>query len=422
MIFKTKPNSSVFLILILIFLIATLFPGCSKKRLLSKNSYRQHYVDISKRYFPEIPGELQRAGFARINADPFPDLVLHVQGKNNTPQLLLVFNREKKGFRFDEEFKTAQIGAGEILFFTVGDFNADRADDLVIIQREKGKHYLTFLFNNRKGYYYKKVDHILPGIRQGVERADAVDVDHDGDLDLFFYGRNVLNPEGRPDKHQSQLFINNGQGDFEDLSSILLPPLPAGMVATSFADYDVDGVRDIFLIYGNGPNRLLLNNSVGKFSDKTSSLLPLIRAESVHADWADFDGDGDNDLLVVNRRLDKKYQDHADETNYFLENNGKGRFTKRSHPILPAAPTSRAYLLDANGNEIPDALLLSENNTVYLQGKGEWKFSVETVRRLPRSIRLLDITFGDIDDDGYLDVFGIDPDTRQGKLWLNRFK
>jgi len=32
------------------------------------------------------------------------------------------------------------------------------------------------------------------------------------------------------------------------------------------------------------------------------------------------------------------------------------------------------------------------------------------------------MAFGDFDDDGYLDLFGVDSKTGNAKLWLNRFK
>jgi len=411
---KNRLPAGIGIFLISAFFVFIFLSGCSKKQLMSQDSYRQHYVDISEKYFPRIPGEIERAWFANINQDPLRDLILQVAGKDKKQKIFLLMNQEKKAFRSSEEIASVQTGPGTILFFTAGDLDRDQADDLVIIQKEAGNYSALILFNNKKGYYYKKVDYAFPPIREGIDRVDVVDIDHDGDLDLYFYGERVLAAGGGMDKYQSQLFINNGQGDFEDLTRLLLPSLPEGIVATSIADYSGDGIRDIFLVYGNGQNRLLLNNSVGKFADKTSDLMPVIHSESAHADWADFDGDGDNDLLVVNSG--------AGETCYFLENDGKGRFTKRSDKILPPGPTSRVYLLDANGDEIPDILLLSENTAVYLQGKGKWKFTIETVRRLPRSIRFSEMVFGDIDDDGNLDIFGIDPDSGKGKLWLNRFK
>ena len=279
-----------------------------------------------------------------------------------------------------------------------------------------GKYIASILFNNKKGYFYNKVDYFLPEILPGIDRVKLVDLDHDHDLDLFFYGEKVMAPDGRPDPTQSQLFINNGQGEFQDLSSILLTPLPPGIVGAFFADYNGDGTRDIFLTYRNGRDRLLFNNSLGKYTDHTPGRLPVIPGETTHADWADFDGDGDNDLLVLKRRT------QSEQTIFFLENTGEGRFTKRSAKALTVSGGSRVYLLDANGNGIPDALILSAGKTHFLQGQGEWKFSVETIRRLPRARQMMEMAFGDIDDDGYLDIFGIDSKDRKGKLWLNRFK
>jgi hypothetical protein len=410
----TRASSPV--LLALIFLLAIGFSGCSKKQLLSKNSKRQHYIDISKRYLPNIPGVIQRARFARVNKDSFRDLILHVTGRGDESRLLLLHNKKGRGFEFGQENKTVRIAQGEVLFFDAGDFNADFADDIVIIQKADGKNIASILFNNKKGYFYNKVDYFLPEILPGIDRVKLVDIDHDHDLDLFFYGEKVMTPGGRLYPSQSQVFINNGQGEFQDLSSILLTSLPPGIVGAFFADYSGDGSRDIFLTYRNGKNRLLFNNSLGKFTDQTAGRLPVTPGETNHADWADFDGDGDNDLLVL------KHRAKNEQTIFFLENTGEGHFTKRSAKALTVSGGSRVYLLDANGNGIPDALILNAGKTHFLQGQGEWKFSVETIRRLPRSRQMMEMAFGDIDDDGYLDIFGIDSKDRNGKLWLNRFK
>jgi len=366
--------------------------------------------------FPQVPGTLLRAKFARLDTDHFSDLILHIAGKGDESRLLLLRNKGGRGFEILKENKTARTEKGEIIFFDAGDFDGDFAEDIVVIQKVNGRNVARILFNNKKGYFYKKVDYFLPKILSGIDRVALVDIDHDRDLDLFFYGAKVLTAEGRLASTQPQVFINNGKGEFQDLTSILLPPLPPGIAGVFFADYDGDGIRDIFLTYGNARNRLLLNNSLGKFTDSTDGRLPAIQGETTHADWADFDGDGDNDLLVLNRRT------QSNETIYFLENNGEGRFTKRSAKSLPVKTASRVYLLDANGNGIPDALILSAGKVYYLQGKGEWQFSDETMRRFSRARSLTEMAFGDIDDDGYLDILGIDSKYRKGNLWLNRFK
>ena len=417
-----KSFSGVFAGLLILLGGVILFSGCSKRQLLSKDGYRQHYVDVTEKYLPKISGTLKNARFAYLNKGPYQDLVIHRMEKGKSSQILLLINKQKDGYEYPEKNKIVKTEKGEILFFSVGDFNRDRADDLILIQSKNGRSFASVLFNNKKGYFYRKIDYFIPQISQGIDRVEVVDLDHDGDADLFFHGKQVLNAEGRPDRTQAQAFINNGEGNFQNLSDLLLPPLPPGISGATIADYDGDGTRDIFLIYAKKRSRLLFNNSLGKFTDITPGYLPAIDDESLHVDWADFDGDEDNDLLVVNHRLAPNGRAYSGETSYFLENDGKGRFTKRSHKMFPRAPASRVYLLDANGNGIPDALILSEGKALFFHGKGKWKFSAETQKRLPRSSWIVEMAFGDIDDDSYLDIFGIDSRTGKGKLWLNKFK
>ena len=197
---------------IVLFFLLTLFPGlsgCSKNQLLSKNSKRQHYVDVSKRYLPQLPGTIERAKFARVDKDSFRDLILHVTGKRGDSRLLLLLNKKGRGFEISRENRTVRTAEGEILFFDAGDFNGDFVDDIVIIQKTGGKVFASIMFNNKKGYFYKKVDYFLPEILPGIDRAVLVDLDHDRDLDLFFYGEKVATPKGRLDPIQSQVFINN---------------------------------------------------------------------------------------------------------------------------------------------------------------------------------------------------------------------
>jgi hypothetical protein len=249
-----------------------------------------------------------------------------------------------------------------------------------------------------------------------MERVDLIDLDQDGDRDLFFTGRKVLREDGSVHKFQAQLLINNGKGEFKDLTKILMPSLPMGINGASFADYDGDGIVDVFLTYDAGGDRLLLNNGLARFEDKTRNALPSVPGGTAHADWADFDQDGDNDLLVA-----RKVQGKSKTASYFLENDGRGHFKKRGHKILPQVPSTRIFLLDANGTKWADAFILSKAGTHLLHGKGKWSFSDETARRLPRYRQFRDMSFGDINDDGFLDVFAISRKTGKGRIWLNVF-
>ena len=356
---------------------------------------------------------IAQANFLLANQDSSSDLAILNRSKS---KLYILLNQGRKGFLKIPAGQWTQNNKEKIKFFAAADLNSDGGDDLILILGDSGNPKTQILFNNKKGYFYSKEEGRYP-LRLGIEKVIPVDLDGDGDRDLFYFG-NMIKPPAKKN-HQTMVWINKGDGVFENLTSLLMPALPAGIRDASFADYDGDRVVDIFLVYGKGQNRLLINNGVGKFSDRTSSSIPRILDDSMHADWADFDQDGDNDILVVNRSIHKKYRRYSGETNYFLENKGGGIFRKRSHKILPRFPSQKVYLLDGNGNNHPDALILTTKGVYYLQGYGKWQFSDETIRRLPRFKKFDQMIFGDINQDKFLDLFGWS--RQEGRLWLNRF-
>ena len=416
MIYQKKdfPNPCSINSLIAGLLILFLLSACSaSKEHIADNPASQRFRDAT-RLFPIEKITVAQASFLRANQDPLADLAILNKAKT---ELYILVNKGKKGFVKNKAGQWTQNNKEKINFFISADLNRDGGDDLILILGTRENPKTRILFNKKKGYFYSKEKEGVYSLTPGVEKVISIDLDGDGDKDLFYFGSRV-NPSIEK-SHQTMMWVNKGDGNFENLTSLLMPKLPPGIRDASFADYDGDGVVDIFLVYEKGQNRLLINNGVGKFSDRTSSRLPGILDESMHADWADFDQDGDNDLLVVNRSVNKIYRGFPGETNYFLENTGGGNFRKRSHKILPRVTSTKVYLLDANGNTHPDALILTAKGVYYLQGRGKWNFSDETLSRLPRFRQFGQMTFGDINQDQVLDLFGWS--ARSSRLWLNRF-
>ncbi len=83
------------------------------------------------------------------------------------------------------------------------------------------------------------------------------DINNDGLLDLF-----VGNENG-----PSQLFLNNGDGTFEDISRAAGMDQHGLHKAVVAADYDNDGYVDFYVSNYRGDNVLFHNNHDGTFTD-----------------------------------------------------------------------------------------------------------------------------------------------------------
>ena len=138
------------------------------------------------------------------------------------------------------------------------------------------------------------------------------DYDNDGHLDIFLVnsGKSCANPSKHrtnPDE-MNVLYRNNGDGTFTDVTkqSGFEKNYGFGMGCIS-ADYDNDGDADLYLT-NYGSNQLYRNNGDGTFSDVTTQASVGDSRWSVSASFGDFNLDGYLDLYVAN------YLDYQIET------------------------------------------------------------------------------------------------------------
>ena len=118
------------------------------------------------------------------------------------------------------------------------------------------------------------------------------DHDGDGDLDLFV-----------PSRRFGRLWSNDGSGKFHDVTSRVLGVVRSTRgepTAATWGDFDLDGRADLLVTFRGGPNRLFLRRE-GRLEDATGALgLDRRVFHSQAASFADFDGDGDLDVVLAN--------------------------------------------------------------------------------------------------------------------------
>lgn len=218
--------------------------------------------------------------------------------------------------------------------------------------------------------------------------AEAADIDGDGDLDL------VIAIEFFPNK----ILINDGNGVFTDESDNRLPGRDFDTEEVVIADFDGNGSPDLFFASeDNGTNEYYLNSGDGIFTDASNRISA--RGTSNVAVAADINDDGFQDVLIGNNGL-----------NVLLINDGQGFFTDQSSSRLPQVPdiTQDLTLGDIDNDGDPDLLIGNEDgNQLYINTGGGF-FTNRTQTRLPLRDTIeetRDVDLADIDNDNDLDIY-----------------
>ncbi|MDM3856987.1 MAG: FG-GAP-like repeat-containing protein, partial [Aphanizomenon gracile PMC649.10] len=225
----------------------------------------------------------------------------------------------------------------------------------------------------------------LPGLSGSVAWADY---NGDGKQDLLLTGSTSSG-------NISKLYKNTGNGFTED-TTVSLPDVYRGSAA--WADYNGDGKQD-FLLTGStssGYISKLYKNTGNGFTEDTTVSLPGVYYSSV--DWADYNGDGKQDLLLTG------YTDSVGGWIVKLYKNTGNGFTEDTTVSLPGVSGSVAWA-DYNGDGKQDFLLTGYTGSRYISklykntGNG---FTEDITVSLP-SVSFGSVTWADYNGDSKQD-------------------
>ncbi len=227
----------------------------------------------------EDAGDGYNAAWADFDGDG--DLDLYICNRDGTNRLL-----ENDGGMF-----TSVGGVTEYTGITRGcafaDYDNDDDPDLYI-----SVYGDNMLFRNDGGVF---VDVSAPPMNDGGEGKGVAwaDYDNDGDLDLY-----LVNTHGA-----NKLFRNDLDAGFVDVTDALLGDENNGRTC-AWADYDNDGWMDLFFTNITSGRNILIENDEGVFTDANCGVLEdTATLESWGCAFADYDGDGDQDLAMAVRTL-----------------------------------------------------------------------------------------------------------------------
>jgi hypothetical protein len=236
------------------------------------------------------------------------------------------------------------------------DYDNDGCTDILVLRggwEQPQRH--SLLRNNCKGSFTDVT--VASGLAQPTSSQAAVwtDIDNDGFVDLFVGNENSA----------SQLFLNKGNGTFENIAAAAGVDKTAISKGVTAADYDNDGWPDLYVSNRGGPNFFYRNNGNRTFTEIAEAAGVLGNGAGFATWFFDYDNDGWADLFLTSYHLS------VDET-------------IRTYLGLPQNAATMKLYRNLGDGSFQDVTRKAGLNKVFMA---------------------MGANFGDFDNDGFLDIY-----------------
>ncbi len=361
--------------------------------------------------------EYTTVDFADVDSDGDNDVL--ITGENSSSYHSRLYLNDGNGnFTLDNSAPFIDVTKGDVAF---EDVNGDNYPDVLITGTSTGGNEEARLYiNDGNGNFTEDTTVPFNGVELGA--VAFADVDGDQDADVLISGLWSTN------SYRAELFINDGNGNFTEDTSVPFQESYENDVA--FADVDNDNDLDVVISGGiDSGTDLYLNDGNGNFTIQEPFLnfnfIGLTASDFVTSfsgssiDFADIDNDNDQDLIISgNNPL-------FGNATIIFKNNGNLEFIQDTTASLEGVSNGHVEFLDIDNDGDKDVMITGDSNTIDVVAKlytndGSGNFT--EVSGLPfNGVFRSAFAFSDIDDDGDEDVLiaGRDGNIRKTILYKN---